>query len=115
MARRRLDAVVDVWLPPAWFLGLYETMLGSARPEFHALAARRCGARSASVVGFTWPATCSVTGGMYGACSRPRAPGSARLQRQRRRHGPSGACVVRRVDGAVRSCLRSSVPSARSS
>lgn len=40
------------WLPPAWFLGLYETLRGSARPEFHALAAVAARAL-AIVVGFT--------------------------------------------------------------
>ena len=38
-ARTLVDSGVGSWLPPLWFLGLYETLLGSDLESFHRLAA----------------------------------------------------------------------------
>ena len=51
-ARWRLpDPAAQAWLPPAWFLGLFERLLGSARPEFVPLAERALVATAIAVVG----------------------------------------------------------------
>lgn len=51
-ARWRLpDPVAQAWLPPAWFLGLFERLLGSARPEFAPLAERALAATAIAVIG----------------------------------------------------------------
>ena len=60
---RALDAGTSraTWLlPPVWFLGFYETLVGSARPGFHRLAAVATGALAVSIA-----AAVLVTAGAY--------------------------------------------------
>ena len=46
-----LDRGMTGWIPPAWFLGVFELLLGSTRPEYAVLAQRALVATTLAVLG----------------------------------------------------------------
>jgi hypothetical protein len=50
VAARVLEPHLAAWLPPVWFLGLYQRMLGDPDPEMRALATRAVAGLVISVV-----------------------------------------------------------------
>ncbi len=66
-----------LWMPPVWFLGLYESILGTANPVLHQLAGRALLALGA---------VAALTATQLSAGVSPRR---ARGPGRRRRHGPA--------------------------